>query len=72
MVTYALCNPDGDICSVRREEKLPENPTILKMILPEGGFLLDLTEEESFDSLALLEIHNNYKADTNKQTLIKK
>jgi len=72
MITYAYCYPDGDIYSVRREEKTPEDPTILKMILPEGSFLIDLTGKESFDILDILEIHTNYKADTSKQKLIRK
>ena len=70
MVTYVVCNQDNSIDSVRRCDELPDE-LLLGMIIPEGGFLIDLTGQGDFDSMDVLDIHNGYKADTKKKKLIK-
>ena len=70
MVTYAICSLNGTISSVGRREELPLDEE-LEMNTPEGGFMLDLTGQEPFDTLDILEIHSGYKADVKKKKLIK-
>ena len=70
MVTYAICSSDGSIYSVGRGEDLP-NEMEREMNIPAGGFLIDLTGQEDFDNMNILEIHNNYKADAEKKKLVK-
>jgi hypothetical protein len=71
MITYAICNPDGSIISVCRCDELPDEYSQKKNI-PEGGFLIDLSGQEPFDTQDILEIHNGYQADAKKKKLIKR
>ena len=70
MITWVICNPDGSIYSVRQEDKIPEGDE-LALVLPEGCFYIDITGQEPFDSMDILDIHNGYKADAKKKKLIK-
>jgi len=70
MVTYAICGSDGSIHAVGRGEELP-NAMEREMNIPAGGFLIDLTGQEDFDTINILDIHKNYKADAEKKTLVK-
>ena len=71
MFTYAICSPDGSIYSVGRGEELP-NEIEREMNIPAGGFLIDLTGQEDFDNMNILDIHNSYQADTEKKSLVKR
>jgi hypothetical protein len=70
MFTYAICSSDGSIHSVGRSEELP-NEREREMNIPAGGFLIDLTGQENFDTVSILDIHKNYLADTKKLKLVK-
>ena len=70
MVTYALCDQDGFIISVRREDTMPKEEEI-KLYLPDNGFYIDLTGKESFDTMDLIDITDGYKADSKKKKLVK-
>lgn len=70
MLTYAICYSDGTINSVYRSDVLP-GEFEMKMSIPEGGFLIDLTGQEPFDTLDILDIHNGFVADPQKKMLIK-
>ena len=71
MFTYAICSIDGAIVSIGRCGYLPDMKD-REMNTPEGGIFLDLTGQEDFDSMEILEIHENYKADIQKKKLVKK
>jgi len=70
MITFTICNPDGTIITVGRREELPGDIEI-EMNTPEGGFMIDLTGQEPFDTMDILDIHNGYKADAKKKKLVK-
>ena len=70
MITWVICNPDGSIYSIRKEETMPEGEE-LEFIVPEGCFYIDITGQETFANMDILDIHNNYKADSKKKKLIK-
>jgi hypothetical protein len=70
MLTYVICSADGNILSVSRSEELP-NETEREMNIPADGFLIDITGQEDFDVMDILDIHNNYKADVEKKNLVK-
>ena len=70
MITFVICNPDGTIVIVGRREELPSELE-LEMNTPEGGFMIDLTGQEPFDTMDILDIHNGYKSDAKKKKLIK-
>ena len=56
MLTYVLCNADGSIHSVGRNDVLPDELN-LELNMPEGGFMLELTGQGDFDSMDILDIH---------------
>ena len=70
MITYAICNADGSIQSVGRGDE-PPNEMEREMNIPSGGFLIDLSGQEDFDAMNILDIHKNYKADTENKKLVK-
>jgi len=70
MKILVFCNPDGSIYSVRHTEKSPDE-TELAFYIPEGGFFIDLTGQKPFETMDILDIHNGYKADSNKKKLVK-
>lgn len=71
MVTYVICNSAGEIITVCRCDEMPDEME-RELNTPEGGFIIDLTGQKSFDTLEVLEIHNGYQADAKKQKLIKR
>jgi len=71
MVTYVICSSTGEIISVCRCDEMPDEIES-ELNTPEGGFIIDLTGQEPFDTLEALEIHNGYQADTKKKKLIPK
>ena len=70
MFTYVIYNSDGSTHSVRRSKEQPKEFEI-EAVTPEGGFFIDLTGQESFDTMDLLEIHEGYRADPETKRLIK-
>ena len=70
MEIYVICNADGSIYSVRSGEGLPPI-SAMESVTPEGGFVIDLTGQESFDNMDIVEIHEGYKADKSKKKLVK-
>ncbi|NLT58001.1 MAG: hypothetical protein GXX99_03465 [Clostridiales bacterium] len=70
MFTHVLCSKDGTIFSVGRGEALPSESEV-DINVPEGGFLIDLTDQAPFDTLDLLDIHNGYKANPRTKKLVK-
>jgi hypothetical protein len=71
VATYVICGPDRAIQIVGRNEELPD-ADVLEMNIPEGGFCLDITEQGDFDTMDIMEISNNYQADSRKKKLIKR
>ena len=71
MATYVICDADGAIYSVGRIEELPTAEE-LAVNTPDGGFVLDLTGQDDFEAMEILDIHNGYKSNAKKTKLIKK
>lgn len=70
MITCVICGSDGSIISVRRGGELPDEFE-LQMNTPEGGFFINLTGQEPFDTMDLLDIHNGYKVNPKTKKLVK-
>jgi len=71
MVTYVICESDGSIRSVRRTAELPSAEE-KKLILPEGGYVIDLTGQEGFEEMDIMDIHVHYQAGANKKRVVKR
>ena len=70
MITYVICRADGAIVTVMRGDEAP-NEMDLEMNTPEDGFAFDATGQDDFDSMDILDIHDNYRGDAEKKILIK-
>ncbi|MCL1848302.1 MAG: hypothetical protein FWF83_01315 [Clostridiales bacterium] len=71
MVTYVICEADGTIHSVSRQTNLPDEET-METMLPEGGYVIDLTGQEEFEEMDILEIHEHFMASATKKRLVKR
>ena len=71
MGTYVLCSSEGSIYTVLRGGEPPSESDIAANV-PDGGFLIDVTEEGDFDSMELIDIYENYKAGAKKDKLVKR
>jgi len=70
MSTYIVCTADGTILITERGETLPPELVIQENV-PEGGFYIDLTGQEPFDTMDIMDINTNYKVDPKKKKLVK-
>ena len=67
--TYVICLPDNSIYSVRRSPQLPSRE-LLALTMPAGGFFIDITGKGSFDAMDILDIHDKYVANAEKDGLV--
>jgi hypothetical protein len=71
MKTIVIFEPDGSIHSVRRGEDSPDEVE-LAFYIPDGGFYIDISGQELFDEMDIVDIHNGYEADSKRKMLVKK
>ena len=71
MVTFVICEADGSIHSVSRQTNLPDEET-METMLPEGGYVIDLTEQEEFEAMDIMDIQEHYMAGANKKRVVKR
>jgi len=71
MITYVICEADGTIHSVSRLEEIPDEAA-MKAMIPEGGFFIDLSGQEEFEAMDIIDIHEKFQADARKKKVIKR
>lgn len=71
MFTYIICEPDGSIVSVNRNEN-PPSERELELNTPPGGFTIDITGQGEFDDMRLLDIHDGHTVDLETKKLVRK
>ena len=71
MITYVICEADGTIHSVSRLEEMPEAAEMETMI-PEGGFFIDISGQEEYEEMDILDIHNKFQAGATRKRLVKR
>ena len=71
MITYVIFNSDGAIVSISRGDEAP-NAMDLEANTPEGGLSIDITGQDGFDAMDILDIHNNYQVNPKTKKLVKR
>ena len=71
MFTYVVCNSDGVIHSVSRQDDSQDDSTC-SFGIPEGGFVIDISGQKEFAEMQIIDIHNNYTVDVKTKKLVKR